>query len=98
MRAWLGKPPDVMPRRVISILAVAAAALAVAACGGSQRPGTVPVEFGGGNKAAAYCSQRAKGEYTINVNLLGTDADTQRQSLARPLSAGDQSIALMALD
>jgi multiple sugar transport system substrate-binding protein len=95
-----------MSRRVISVLAFAALALVVAACGGGDSTsGTVTLNWWAGNqpggsfqKAAAYCSQQSKGEYTIKVNLLGTDADTQRQSLVRRLAAGDSSIDLMAMD
>ena len=96
-----------MSSRVTSVLALVAAAFAVAACGGgeSNSSGTVTLNWWAGNqpggsfqKAAAYCSQQSKGEYTIKVNLLGTDADSQRQSLVRRLAAGDSSIDLMAMD
>jgi multiple sugar transport system substrate-binding protein len=96
-----------MSRRVISLLALAVLALSVAACGGggSSSSGTVTLNWWAGNqpggsfqKAAEYCSQQSKGEYTIKVNLLGTDADSQRQSLVRRLAAGDTSIDLMAMD
>lgn len=95
-----------MSRRVISVLALAATSLLVAACGGgSSSSGTVTLNWWAGNqpggsfqKAAAYCSQQSKGEYTIKVNLLGTDADSQRQSLVRRLAAGDDSIDLIAMD
>ncbi|HEY6761952.1 MAG TPA: extracellular solute-binding protein [Baekduia sp.] len=94
-----------MSSRVTSLLALAAAALFLAACGGSDNSGTVTLNWWAGNqpggsfqKAAAYCSQHSKGEYDIKVNLLGTDADTQRQSLVRRLAAGDSSIDLMAMD
>jgi multiple sugar transport system substrate-binding protein len=94
-----------MSSRVTSILALAAVALVVAACGGSDKSGTVTLNWWAGNqpggsfqKAAAYCSQHSNGEYAIKVNLLGTDADSQRQSLVRRLAAGDSSIDLMAMD
>jgi multiple sugar transport system substrate-binding protein len=95
-----------MSSRVTSILALVAAALVVAACGGgSSSSGTVTLNWWAGNqpggsfqKAASYCSQQSKGEYKIKVNLLGTDADSQRQSLVRRLAAGDSSIDLMAMD
>jgi multiple sugar transport system substrate-binding protein len=96
-----------MSSRVISVLALVAVAFVVAACGGgsSSSSGTVTLNWWAGNqpggsfqKAAAYCSQHSGGEYTIKVNLLGTDADTQRQSLVRRLAAGDDSIDLMAMD
>jgi multiple sugar transport system substrate-binding protein len=96
-----------MSSRVTSILALAAAALVVAACGGgsSSSAGTVTLNWWAGNqpggsfqKAAEYCSKQSGGEYTIKVNLLGTDADSQRQSLVRRLAAGDSSIDLIAMD
>jgi multiple sugar transport system substrate-binding protein len=94
-----------MSRRVTSVLAVAFAAAFLAACGGSDNSGTVTLNWWAGNqpggsfqKAAAYCSQHSNGEYKVKVNLLGTDADTQRQSLVRRLAAGDSSIDLMAMD
>src|ERR1700704_6916670 len=95
-----------MSRRVISILALVATALVVAACGGgSNSSGTVTLNWWAGNqpggsfqKAAAYCSAQSKGQYKIKVNLLGTDADSQRQSLVRRLAAGDSSIDLLAMD
>src|SRR4051795_2389015 len=95
-----------MSRRVLSAFAVAGSAIVLAACGGGgDSSGTVTLNWWAGNqpggsfqKAAAYCSQHSHGEYTIKVNLLGTDADTQRQSLVRRLAAGDSSIDLMAMD
>jgi multiple sugar transport system substrate-binding protein len=95
-----------MSRRVTSVLALVAATLVVAACGGgSSSSGTVTLNWWAGNqpggsfqKAAEFCSQHSGGEYTIKVNLLGTDADSQRQSLVRRLAAGDSSIDLMAMD
>lgn len=95
-----------MSSRVTTVLALVVAAFAVAACGGGESSsGTVTLNWWAGNqpggsfqKAAAYCSQHSNGEYTIKVNLLGTDADSQRQSLVRRLAAGDSSIDLMAMD
>ncbi|MCW2994211.1 MAG: hypothetical protein JWQ18_1706, partial [Conexibacter sp.] len=96
-----------MSRRVISVLAVAVSAIVLAACGGggSSGNGAVTLNWWAGNqpggsfqKAAAYCSQKSGGEYKIKVNLLGTDADSQRQSLVRRLAAGDSSIDIMAMD
>ncbi|HEV7495462.1 extracellular solute-binding protein [Baekduia sp.] len=95
-----------MRSRVILIVALTATTLAVAACGGgSSSNGTVTLNWWAGNqpggsfqKAAAYCSQQSNGAYKIKVNLLGTDADSQRQSLVRRLAAGDSSIDLMAMD
>jgi multiple sugar transport system substrate-binding protein len=95
-----------MARRVLSTLALVGSVTVLAACGGGgSSSGTVTLNWWAGNqpggsfqKAAAYCSQQSKGEYKIKVNLLGTDADSQRQSLVRRLAAGDSSIDLMAMD
>jgi multiple sugar transport system substrate-binding protein len=94
-----------MSRRVLSALALAASATVLAACGSGSSSGTVTLNWWAGNqpggsfqKAAEYCSQQSHGAYKIKVNLLGTDADTQRQSLVRRLAAGDSSIDLMAMD
>src|ERR1044071_7443813 len=96
-----------MSSRVTSALGPRAPALIVAACGGgeSSSSGPVTLNWWAGNqpggsfqKAAEYCSKQSNGEYTIKVNLLGTDADSQRQSLVRRLAAGDSSIDLIAMD
>lgn len=49
-------------------------------------------------KAAQKCSQESGGRWHITVNLLGKDADTQRQQLVRRLAAKDSSIDLMSMD
>jgi multiple sugar transport system substrate-binding protein len=95
-----------MSSRVTTMLALVATAVLVAACGGSSSTSkTVTLNWWAGNqpggsfqKAAAYCSAHSDGAYKIKVNLLGTDADTQRQSLVRRLAAGDSSIDLLAMD
>jgi multiple sugar transport system substrate-binding protein len=94
-----------MATRVQAALALAVAAILVAACGGGGSSGTVTLNWWAGNqpggsfqKAAQYCSTHSNGEYKVKVNLLGTDADTQRQSLVRRLAAGDSSIDLLAMD
>jgi multiple sugar transport system substrate-binding protein len=92
-------------RVICGIAAVVGAVFGLAACGGGSSSGTVTLNWWAGNQpggsfqqAAAYCSKQSGGKYTIKVNLLGTDADSQRQSLVRRLAAGDSSIDLMAMD
>jgi multiple sugar transport system substrate-binding protein len=95
-----------MSSRVISALALAAALLAVSACGGSDsQNGRVTLNWwaynepSGSFKAAAdRCSQQSNGAYSIKFNALGNDPDTQRQSLVRRLAAKDSSIDLMSMD
>jgi multiple sugar transport system substrate-binding protein len=95
-----------MATRVQAALALAVTAVLVAACGGGgSSNGAVTLNWWAGNQpggsfqqAAQYCSDHSNGEYKIKVNLLGTDADTQRQSLVRRLAAGDSSIDIMAMD
>src|SRR3954470_1617031 len=95
-----------MTSRVISVLALTAAVLAVAACGGSDdQNGRVTLNWwaynepsGSFKKAADRCSQQSGGKYTIKFNALGNDPNTQRQSLVRRLAAGDSSIDLMSMD
>src|SRR4051795_2500362 len=95
-----------MTSRVISVLALTATVLAMAACGGSSdQNGRVTLNWwaynepsGSFKKAADRCSQQSGGRYTIKFNALGNDPDTQRQSLVRRLAAQDSSIDLMSMD
>lgn len=95
-----------MSSRVISVLALAATTIAVAACGGSSdQNGRVTLNWwaynepsGSFKKAADRCSQQSGGRYVIKFNALGNDPDTQRQSLVRRLAAKDSSIDIMSMD
>lgn len=49
-------------------------------------------------QAAQRCSQQASGSYTIDIALLPSDADQQREQLVRRLAAGDSSIDLIGMD
>ena len=48
--------------------------------------------------AAADCSHRAGGRYTVRVEPLPADADQQREQLVRRLAARDTSIDLIGMD
>ncbi|RYU59437.1 ABC transporter substrate-binding protein [Methylolobus aquaticus] len=48
--------------------------------------------------AAANCSERAAGRYTLRVEPLPADADQQREQLVRRLAARDTSIDLIGMD
>ncbi len=82
-----------------------AAAIALAACGGSSGNGPVtlnwyvfPEPSGSFAKAAADCSAASGGKYKIVLNLLSTQSDQQRVSLVRRLAAQDSSIDILAMD
>jgi multiple sugar transport system substrate-binding protein len=86
-------------------LAVVAAAIALAACGGSSGSGPVtlnwyvfPEPSGSFATAAANCSKASNGAYQIKINFLSNSSDQQRISLVRRLAAGDSSIDILAMD
>jgi multiple sugar transport system substrate-binding protein len=90
---------------VATTLAVLAAGLVAAGCGGGGNNGTANLNFyifpepsGSFDKAAKTCSQQSNGRYTITVNKLPSDADGQRQQLVRRLSAHDSSIDIIGMD
>ncbi|HET6698184.1 MAG TPA: extracellular solute-binding protein, partial [Nocardioidaceae bacterium] len=88
------------PRRapVLALLLVTLAGL-VAACGGESGPPTltwyINPDTGGQDAVAKRCSTD---QYTIDTQVLPTDAGQQRIQLARRLAAGDTSIDLMSID
>lgn len=81
-----------------------ASAAIVAGCGGSSAgSGTLTWyvfdEPGGAyDKAAEDCSKASNGRYTIEQELLPTDASVQREQLVRRLGAEDSSIDIMGMD
>jgi multiple sugar transport system substrate-binding protein len=101
-----------MPRRssagVTFVLATSLCSLALlAGCGGSEGgggPGAnlnwfVATQPGGTiQDVAARCSQESNGRYTINVELLPTQADQQREQLVRRLGAEDSTVDLIGMD
>ena len=95
-----------MRRGIIVALAVVAAACGLAACGGDESSGgrTTLTWFiarqpgGAVEQLAAQCSQRSGGRYKINVELLPSQADQQREQLVRRLGAEDSSMDLLGLD
>lgn len=87
--------------------AAAAAVPVLAACGssggGSGRTATLnwymfPDGSGSFATAAANCSKASNGAYTIKINVLPNDADTQRQQMVRRLAAKDSSLDILGLD
>jgi multiple sugar transport system substrate-binding protein len=89
---------------VIGVL-LAAAALGLAACGGSSSSGPPNINVwvfnepsGSFKDAAKRCTDQAKGQYKITLNALSNQADQQRQSLVRRLAAKDSSIDIAGMD
>jgi len=82
---------------------VIAITLLVAACG--ERPGGTPVltwyinpDNGGQGRLAEKCTTEAHGAYRIELQMLPSTADAQREQLVRRLAGRDRSIDLMSLD
>jgi multiple sugar transport system substrate-binding protein len=91
-------------RRMGALLATAAAAALLAACGSSGKgPVTLnwyvfPEPSGSFQAAATECSNNSHGAYNIKINFLSTSSDQQRVSLVRRLAASDSSIDILAMD
>jgi multiple sugar transport system substrate-binding protein len=92
--------------RVLSSLAGAALVTAMIACGGGE-PGTGPARLsyyvfpepsGAFAQAAKRCSRDSHGAYRLRIQVLPSDADSQRQNLVRRLSAKDDAIDLVGMD
>lgn len=75
----------------------------VAGCGGSSSTATLnwyifPEPSGAFASAAKDCSQASGGKYTINLNTLPSDSDSQRTQLVRRLAAKDDAIDIIGMD
>ena len=82
---------------------VVAITLLLAACG--REHGGIPTltwyvnpDNGGQRRLAEKCTREADGAYRIDVQVLPTAADAQREQLVRRLAGRDRSIDLMSLD
>jgi trehalose/maltose transport system substrate-binding protein len=79
-----------------------AIALLVAACGRSGGPLVltwyVNPDNGGQGRLAEKCTKEANGAYRIDLQVLPSAADAQREQLVRRLAGRDRSIDLMSLD
>jgi multiple sugar transport system substrate-binding protein len=80
-------------------------AVLVAGCGGGSGGGPptinwfVAIQPGGSiEEIAKRCTDQAQGRYKIGLELLPTDADTQREQLVRRLGAEDSSVDLIGMD
>jgi len=49
-------------------------------------------------QAAEHCTRKSQGRYQIELTLLPTDADQQREQLVRRLAAGDPDIDIIGMD
>ena len=96
-----------MRRRVVWVGLVAfVAAAVVAGCGGGgggKGPAQLsfyifPEPGGSFDKTAAACSKASHGAYNVNVNVLPSAADDQRQQLVRRLAAKDSTIDIIGMD
>ena len=94
--------------KAAALAASLVATLAVAGCGfkEDQTVGSGPTitfyafnEPGGAfEKALADCSKEAGGRYSLEYNRLPTDADQQRELVARRLAAEDSDIDIVGMD
>jgi multiple sugar transport system substrate-binding protein len=86
-------------------LGAVVAVTALAACGGGDEGGAgtlnffMPTQPGGTiEENAARCTEEADGAYEINVELLPTQADQQRDQLVRRLGAEDSTVDILGMD
>lgn len=93
--------------RMAAALAVMLGSVAIAGCTGSSDSagsGTTltwfvfPEPGGAYDEAAKVCTESSEGEYNIQIELLPTDADGQREQLVRRLGAEDSSIDIIGMD
>jgi multiple sugar transport system substrate-binding protein len=95
-------------RRAAALAASLIAAVALASCGFEEEGGSGSGETitfyafnepgGAFEKAIDTCSKESNGRYSIEYNRLPTDADQQRELVARRLAAEDSDIDIIAMD
>jgi multiple sugar transport system substrate-binding protein len=100
------KRPAKPIRGAAALIAAVGAALAVAACGGSDE-GSGPRTLtwyvfqepsGAYNDAVASCNRKAGGRYRLELVPLPTSADQQRELVVRRLAAEDSDIDIIGMD
>ncbi|HEX5714250.1 MAG TPA: extracellular solute-binding protein [Solirubrobacterales bacterium] len=97
--------PRRTPKALACLVALAGAAFALSACGGSDDSGSreltffVAIQPGGTiEEVSKRCSEESGGKYTITPEFLPTDASQQREQLVRRLGADDPSIDIVGMD
>jgi multiple sugar transport system substrate-binding protein len=92
-------------RWIAAVIAAAAVAAGLAACGDSSSGRGATLRWfifnepsGAPQKIAARCSQQSGGRYNIKFEFLPAQADQQREQLVRRLGAKDPSLDLLGLD
>jgi len=93
-------------RLLIAVVAAAALAGGLSACGDDEVSGrTVTLNWfifnepsGAPQAAAEQCAKESNGRYEIEFELLPNDADSQREQLVRRLGAEDETIDLIGMD
>jgi multiple sugar transport system substrate-binding protein len=91
---------------VTAIALAGALGLLAVGCGGNESGGEgtdlrwfVAIQPGGTiQEVAKRCSEESDGRYNIQLELLPTDADPQREQLVRRLGAEDSTIDLIGMD
>jgi multiple sugar transport system substrate-binding protein len=89
----------------VSFVIALCGAILIAGCGGGNGGGPsslnwfVAIQPGGSiEEIAARCTEQSGGRYEIDLELLPTDADPQREQLVRRLGAEDSSVDLVGMD
>jgi multiple sugar transport system substrate-binding protein len=93
-------------RGVAIPITVLLAALAIGACGSDEGGGPgvelnwfVATQPGGTiQEVAKRCTEESNGQYNVNVELLPTQADQQREQLVRRLGAEDSTVDIIGMD
>lgn len=94
-------------RAALALTVTVAAAFLGTGCGGSSDDDGGPTSLNwfvaiqpGGSieEVAKTCTEQSNGEYQIDLELLPTEADQQREQLVRRLGAEDSSIDLVGMD
>src|SRR5215831_4368679 len=88
-----------------SVVGIALASTALAACGSGGGTGPVTLNFysfndpsGAVATAVENCTKASGGKYTISYNKLPAAADDQRLQMARRLAAADPTMDILGLD